>query len=406
MRVLGGGDHARGHRVGVERERGVHAGDHPVELAEQLVGVVQRPVGKHVDLATGEQVDALEPGVGLAHELDLAAQLVGRDVVAEAMRRRVVGDREVLVAAFAGGLAHLGDRRPAVGSLGVAVQVAADVAQLHQRRERAGDRRLDLTAVLAQLRLDVGEAQTRVELLLARAQRRLAGGVVEHSVLGDVQSPPHRPLAQRRIVGGRAGQVLEQVAELLGGHGAQLDDEPVVGARPCGAGARARRRLDQLELADAVQQLGAVEHEVEILDALRTAARGARQLDVSVRVELVQGVEQKLADRQRAVEDRAPHAPLRRRRGVERDDDRLLEACPEALQRPQPLRGGRLAERLRGVDPELVEQAPRALGAQSGQRGDRKQAGGETRPQLDRGRDVAGLDQVADLLLERGADPG
>ena len=75
--------------------------------------------------------------VGLVHELDLAAQLVGRDVVAEAVRGRVVGDREVLVAALARRERHLLDRVAPVGGGRVAVQVAADVAELDQLRQRA-----------------------------------------------------------------------------------------------------------------------------------------------------------------------------------------------------------------------------------------------------------------------------
>ncbi len=78
---------------------------------------------------------------------------------------------------------------------------------------------------------------------------RLAGGVVEHAVLGEVKAAAHRPLAQRRIVGCRAGEMLEQIAELLRGNGAQLDEQAAVRARPRRAGARARGTLDQLELA-------------------------------------------------------------------------------------------------------------------------------------------------------------
>src|SRR3712207_8466481 len=45
-----------------------------------------------------------------SHALDLAAQLVGLDVVAEAVGGRVVGDRDVLVAARERGARHLLDR--------------------------------------------------------------------------------------------------------------------------------------------------------------------------------------------------------------------------------------------------------------------------------------------------------
>ena len=130
--MLERGDHALGHRLLAHGEGRVHAGDHPVELAQQLVLVVERAVGQDVDLAAREQLDPLHARVGLAHELDLAAQLLRRDVVAEAVAGRVVGDRQVLVSAGARRQRHLLDRVVAVGGDRVAVQVAADVRQLDQ----------------------------------------------------------------------------------------------------------------------------------------------------------------------------------------------------------------------------------------------------------------------------------
>ena len=96
----------------------------------------------------------------------LAAQLLGRDVVAEPVAGRVVGDRQVLVSALARGQRHLLDRVVTVGGHRVAVQVAADVLQLDQPRQRPVAGGLQLAAVLAQLRLDVGEAEALVDLLL------------------------------------------------------------------------------------------------------------------------------------------------------------------------------------------------------------------------------------------------
>ena len=88
-------------------------------------------------------------------------------------------------------------------------------AELDQLGSRACRRRaVELAAVLAQLRLDVGEAEPLVDLLLGRARARFAGGVVEDPVLGDVQAAAHGGLAQRGVVRARAGEVLQQVAEL------------------------------------------------------------------------------------------------------------------------------------------------------------------------------------------------
>ena len=103
----------------------------------------------------------------------------------------------------------------------MAVQVAAQVRQLDQaRRLEAG---LELAAILAQLGLDVRQAEQRVDLLLGLEAVRLAGRVLEDAVLGDVQPLAHRHLAERRVVVLGAGEVLEQVAERLGRDDPQID---------------------------------------------------------------------------------------------------------------------------------------------------------------------------------------
>ena len=83
--------------------------------------------------------EALHARVDLAHSLDVAQQLVGRDVVAKPVGGGVVGDRQVLIAALPGGASHLGDGVAPVGGHGVAVQVAAQV--ILARRARAARRR-------------------------------------------------------------------------------------------------------------------------------------------------------------------------------------------------------------------------------------------------------------------------
>ena len=158
-----------GHGLLADPEGGVDAGDDPVELGEQLVGVVELAVGADVDLGAGEQAEAALALVSVADLLDpLREHLVG-DVVAEAVARRVVGDREVGVAALAGSLGHLLERVAPVGEGRVAVEVAADVADLDQLGQLALLRGgLELAAALAQLGLDVGEAEPLVDLLLGR----------------------------------------------------------------------------------------------------------------------------------------------------------------------------------------------------------------------------------------------
>ena len=133
-RVLDRRDHALGHLRGGHAERRVHRADDPVQPRQQVVVVVRRAVGQDVRLGAGEDLDALDARVGLGDALDLALELVGRDVVAEAVRRRVVGDRDVLIAAVARRERHLLDRGVPVGRGRVHVQVAADVVERDQPR--------------------------------------------------------------------------------------------------------------------------------------------------------------------------------------------------------------------------------------------------------------------------------
>jgi hypothetical protein len=175
-----------------QAERGVQRGHHPVELGQQLVVVVERAVGKHVDLGPGEQTQPVEAGVDLAHALGVAAQLTGGYVVAEAVRGRVVRDRQVLVAALERGTGHLLDGVASVGGSGVAVQVAADVLEANQPGQRTFPSGAQLATVLAQLRLDVLHPEHAVDLLLGRALVGDGGGVVGHPVLGDVKAASNR----------------------------------------------------------------------------------------------------------------------------------------------------------------------------------------------------------------------
>ena len=211
------------------------AGDHPVERLDQVVGIVERAVEADVDLRAGEQAEAafaLVPGADL---LDPLPEALGGDVVAEAVAGRVVGDRHVGVAALASRRRHLLQRVAAVGEGGVGVQVAADVAEGDQVGQLAFARRLQLAAPLAQLRLDVGVAERRVDVLLALAELDPAALAVGDAVLGDREAAGHRLFAQLHVVGLGAGEVLQQVAE--GGRRRRSAGRP---RRRCGSG-RGRR---------------------------------------------------------------------------------------------------------------------------------------------------------------------
>ena len=103
--------------------------------AEQVVVVVGRAVGADVRLGADEHADAVHALVERADRLDLRAQRVGRDVVAEAVRGRVVGDRDVLeAAARARARAISSASCAAVAERRVHVQVALEVGLLDELR--------------------------------------------------------------------------------------------------------------------------------------------------------------------------------------------------------------------------------------------------------------------------------
>ena len=84
----------------------------------------------------------------------------------------------------------------------MAVQVAADVAELDQLRQLAVGGRGDLAVALAQLGLDVGEAEALVDLGLGRVPRDLARLDLGDPVLGDREPlPAPRARAARRCAG-------------------------------------------------------------------------------------------------------------------------------------------------------------------------------------------------------------
>ena len=177
----------------------------------------------------------------------LAQQLVGLHVVAEAVRGRVLGDRDVLVAAArAPPRAISSTRRVPVGERRVHVEVAADVVELDQLRQAALARRLELAAVLAQLGRDELHAEPLVDLLLGRVGDGLAALVVGDPVLAHVQAAPHRLGAQRLVVPAGAGEVLEQVAEGLLRHDPQVDGQAGVGDRLGARLAGGRHRVERV----------------------------------------------------------------------------------------------------------------------------------------------------------------
>jgi hypothetical protein len=183
----------------------VHAGDHDIELAQQVVPLIERAVLEDVDLDAGQDAERGELGVQPADELELRAQQLGGQPGGHGQPRRVVGERDPLVTDVAGRLGHLLGRAAAVGPVRVRVAVPA---QRGPQRGRVSGRRLpeqpaQIVRFLAAGRLGDGFGGgraypgQRLQRALAQPLIQLAGREIVHH-LG---RPPEGPHA----VGRRAG---------------------------------------------------------------------------------------------------------------------------------------------------------------------------------------------------------
>ena len=291
------------------------------------------------------------------------------------------------------------------------MQIAADVSRLDQARQPAAavqPRRLQLATVLAQFGLDVCEPEQLIHLALLRARARAADRVVVHAVLGHVQSAPHSPLAQRRVVCARAGEMLQQVAQLGGLGDAQIDAHARVRARPRPGARGGADALDLLERAHALCQRSRARRrrdQVQVLDAVRLAPRRAGHEHLRARRATAdQPRHQRLGSlersRQQHTRGRALGDAL-----LERAQDALLEPRAEPAHVAQALSERRLSQLLRRVDAQLRVQQARALGPEARQARDRHEARWELRAQLLGRGDRAGVGERNDLLLQGRADP-
>ena len=155
--VVHGLEDAPGLVGAAEVELAVHPGDHQVELAQDLIRQVQAAVREDVHLDALEDPEG-HPFAGRALAGQALVQAVdGRHLLQEppavqpmghGQALGVVGDGQVVAPPLAGGGHHLQQAGMAVGGVGMAVQVAAQVGQGHQLWQQAPARGLDLPAVL------------------------------------------------------------------------------------------------------------------------------------------------------------------------------------------------------------------------------------------------------------------
>ena len=144
----------------------------------------------------------------------------GIEPVRDRERDRVIGQDQVLVATGACRLRHRRDRVDPVGPVRVGVQIAPEVAPLDEAREPARERRLDLTAVLAELGLDAGEIEEGVRLSLRREGPQLALAAVlaepQEALLRKAPAAVPGAPTEADVVLLRAGEVDQIGARLAG----------------------------------------------------------------------------------------------------------------------------------------------------------------------------------------------
>jgi hypothetical protein len=193
-----------------------------------------------------------------------------------------------------------------------------------------------------------------------------------------------------------AGEVLQQVAELVGRDDLQVDADAAVRAGARTGLAAVRDRLDHVELREGGDQplrvLGRGD-DVEVLDRVGPASRRAGQLDAHGRGVVAQRLHDLVADRESAVEHEAAGTAgaglVGRDRALDRFQQLRLGSDAKALQVLDAALSGGGRERLERVDPQLLVQTARALGPEARQARHLQQAGGELLAQRDRLRDVA-----------------
>ena len=109
-------------------EAGMDAGGDEVQAGEHLVGQVEPAVGEDVHLDAGEQPYPFDAGVERPDLLLLGHQPLGSQTPGHGQRLGVVAEAEVVEALVAGGEGHLLQSGPAVGPVGVDVEVAPQIA--------------------------------------------------------------------------------------------------------------------------------------------------------------------------------------------------------------------------------------------------------------------------------------
>ena len=199
---------------------------------EAVVGEIHRAVGADVALDAGQQRETLEPLIDLADRARMRQGAGFVEAVGHGQRLAVIGDGQVVQPGGLCGAGHALDVVAAVGRRRMAVQVAPQIRELDQLRQRAALGGLDLAAVLAQFGRHVRESQRCVDPRLVLAgDARVVVDLVQ-AVLVQLEPALDRAVAQDDVVRLRAGEVPACAAPRLS-RGNECEGRP--GIRPTAA---------------------------------------------------------------------------------------------------------------------------------------------------------------------------
>ena len=128
---------ALGLLLAVQPEARVDRTNRIVELPQEIVRIIQRPVSEDIHLGRFEDPDALRSFIELVDISDLRPQIFDGDAARDFQALRVIRDSDIFISAFSCSRGHLLDRMRAVARCGMRVQFAADIGGGDKRRQRS-----------------------------------------------------------------------------------------------------------------------------------------------------------------------------------------------------------------------------------------------------------------------------
>ena len=368
-------------------------GDHDVEALQELVAIVDRPVGKDVRLGALEDPEARIPGLEGVDRGVLGQNTGLVEPVRVPRDLRVVGDRGIREPGGRRRGDHLLERVPPVGFRRVEMEETRDVGGLEEPRKPPRLRRLELAPPLAEGRRDPRETDRLVDFFLGR-QARDRDREAESALLepGEVGRGP-------RFRDERASERRRRRHDELGREAAE---EPEAASRALAGRGRfgARKRLE--EVLDGAPLVGR-SHEDRFLDELASSPDVSRDLDRAAEIRGRDQVAQ--ADGEARRFGKEPGAAGPGGRG-DPGQDLLRARGAEPLdggEPPVPARGVEVGERR---DVELLAQDVDLLRPESGDPVQGREGRRETRPEVFEVGKAAGGDEGRDLLEDRRSDPG